>query len=174
MPNQTPPPTDASRAVVVVGMPDVYQSTAPYSRALVPSVATIGLRRMRPISVPLTRPATTAAPNATAIAAHNRLLSPAGYLVTITTYSEKPPATDRSMPPCMTTSVCPRAAMASAEANGSMVSSVPLVTLEDANTRLTTNSPTVATTTVRRPRESTLRDPLGTVPLPSVEPAICG
>ena len=64
MPSQSPPPTCASRAVVVVGMPAEYQSTAPYSRAFVPSVATIGLRRMRPIRKPFSEPTATAASSA--------------------------------------------------------------------------------------------------------------
>jgi hypothetical protein len=118
--------------VVVVGIPAVYQSTAPKSNAFVPSVATMGFRRIRPTSQPFTSPAAIAARNAIPMAGQRRALSPAGYLVRITTYSEKPPATDRSMPPCMTTSVCPSDAIARAEANGSIVSNVPLVTLEDA------------------------------------------
>jgi len=60
MPSQSPPPMFARRAVVVVGMPAVYQSTAPKSNAFVPSVATIGLRRIRPISTPFSEPATMA------------------------------------------------------------------------------------------------------------------
>ena len=69
MPSQSPPPTLASRAVVVVGMPAVYQSTTPKSNAFVPSVATIGLRRIRPISSPFSQPAPIAARNAIPIAA---------------------------------------------------------------------------------------------------------
>ena len=49
------------------------------------------------------------------------------------------------MPPCMTTSVWPSDAIASAAANGSIVRSVPLVRLDGANRRLAANSPTVAT-----------------------------
>ena len=45
MPSQSPPATVARRAVVVVGMPPEYPSTAPYSSAFVPRVATIGLSR---------------------------------------------------------------------------------------------------------------------------------
>ena len=37
------------------------------------------------------------------------------------------------MPPCMTTSVWPSAAIASADANGSIVRSTPLLRLDDAN-----------------------------------------
>jgi len=92
-------------AVVVVGIPAEYQSTAPKSRAFVPSVATMGFSLIRPIRNPFTRPAQIAARKAMPIAGHSRALSPAGYLVTMTTYSESPPATDRSMPPCMTTRV---------------------------------------------------------------------
>ena len=68
MPSQSPPPSLARRAVVVRGMPPEYQNTAPYSSAFVPSVATIGLRRMRPIRNPLSRPAAIAARNAMPIA----------------------------------------------------------------------------------------------------------
>ena len=85
MPSQSPPPTLARRAVVVVGIPAVYQSTAPNRRAFVPSVATIGLRRIRPTSHPLSNPAAMAARNAIPIAGQRRALSPAGYLVKITT-----------------------------------------------------------------------------------------
>ena len=85
IPSHSPPPTEARRAVVVVGMPPVYQSTAPYSRALVPSVATIGFSRMRPMRKPFSEPATIAASSAMPIAGNRRALSPAGYLVRITT-----------------------------------------------------------------------------------------
>ena len=85
IPSQRPPPTLARRAVVVVGIPAEYQSTAPKSRAFVPSVATIGFRRIRPTRNPFRRPAQTAARNAMPIAGQSRALSPAGYLVTITT-----------------------------------------------------------------------------------------
>jgi hypothetical protein len=71
--------------VVVVGMPAVYQSTAPKSSALVPRVATMGLRRIRPIRNPFRRPAPIAARNAMPIAGHSLELSPAGYFVRITT-----------------------------------------------------------------------------------------
>ena len=85
MPSQTPLPTFASRAVVVVGMPAEYQRTAPNSSAFVPSVATIGLRRILPTRKPLIRPAMIAAPIASPIAGKRRLFTPAGYFVTITT-----------------------------------------------------------------------------------------
>ena len=65
------------------------------------------------------------------------------------------------MPPCMTTSVWPSDAIASADANGSIVRSAPLLRLDDANTPLAANRATVATRTVARPRESTLSDPRG-------------
>ena len=68
IPSQSPLPRLARRAVVVRGMPPVYQNTAPYSNAFVPSVATIGLRRIRPIRNPFSEPATIAARNAMAIA----------------------------------------------------------------------------------------------------------
>jgi len=71
--------------VVVVGIPAVYQRTAPKSSAFVPSVATIGLRRIRPIRKPLRRPAPIAARNAMPMAGQSLELSPAGYFVRITT-----------------------------------------------------------------------------------------
>ena len=46
------------------------------------------------------------------------------------------------MPPCMTTSVWPSDAIASADANGSIVSSTPLLRLDDANTQLAASSTT--------------------------------
>jgi hypothetical protein len=73
----------------------------------------------------------------------------------------------------MTTSVWPSDAIASADANGNIVKSVPRVTLDDANKRLTANSPAVATRTVARPRESRCLDPLGTASFDSAEPVIC-
>src|SRR4051812_29596868 len=66
------------------------------------------------------------------------------------------------MPPCMTTSVWPRPAIASAAANGSIVSRTPLLTLDDATTRLVRNNATVATSTVTKPRDSAFREPRDT------------
>src|SRR4029079_5095770 len=85
IPSQVPPPTLARCAVVVVGMPAEYQSTPPNNRAFVPSVATIGLSRIRPIRNPVSTPAAMEGRTAIAIAAQSRELSPAGYFVTITT-----------------------------------------------------------------------------------------
>ena len=85
IPSQSPPPTRARRAVVVVGIPAEYQNTTPKRSAFVPSVATIGLRRIRPTRMPLTQPAPIAARKAMPIAAQSRELSPAGYFVRITT-----------------------------------------------------------------------------------------
>ena len=76
------------------------------------------------------------------------------------------------MPPCMTTSVWPSDAIASAAANGSIVRSMPLLRLDGANRRLAANSATVATMTVARPRDSNLLDPRGTEPFDSSEPAV--
>ena len=63
------------------------------------------------------------------------------------------------MPPCMTTSVWPSDAIASADANGSIVSSTPLLRLDDANTALAASSTTVATSTVASPRDTRRVDP---------------
>ena len=76
------------------------------------------------------------------------------------------------MPPCMTTSVWPSDAIASAEANGSIVSSVPRSRLVGANRRLAATSPSVATMTVVRPRDSRRLDPRGTVSFASLETVI--
>jgi hypothetical protein len=65
------------------------------------------------------------------------------------------------MPPCITTSVCPSDAIASADANGSIVRSVPRVTLDDAKTRLTAKRPAVATSTVASPRDKRCLEPRG-------------
>ena len=73
----------------------------------------------------------------------------------------------------MTTSVWPSDAIARADANGSIVSKVPLVTLDDAASSLTTNSAIVARLTVARPRDTTRLDPRGTERRGSVEPACC-
>src|SRR5262249_1842536 len=85
MPSHVPPPILDRRWVVVVGIPALYQSPGPNGSAFVPGVATIGLRRMRPMRKPLTSPAATAAAIAMPTAGRSRLFTPAGYLVTITT-----------------------------------------------------------------------------------------
>jgi hypothetical protein len=73
----------------------------------------------------------------------------------------------------MTTSVCPSPAIASAEANGSIVRTTPLLRLDDPNRRLARNSPAVAAITVARPRESRRLAPRGTVSFDPIEPVIC-
>src|SRR4051812_30371931 len=73
----------------------------------------------------------------------------------------------------MTTSVCPSDATASADANGSIVRSVPFARLDDANRALTTNSSNVATATVARPRESTFLDPRGIAIFAASGPGVC-
>ena len=55
-----PPVTDASSGVVMRGRPPEMPRLAPYSRALVPSVAMIGLSRRTPTRTPLSRPAPSA------------------------------------------------------------------------------------------------------------------
>src|SRR5262245_57324719 len=72
----------------------------------------------------------------------------------MTTETDTAPTTERSMPPCMITSVWPRATMPSTAAKGSMPSSAPLLTLLEANTALTTNSRTVAAVMVISPRDT--------------------
>jgi hypothetical protein len=62
--------------------------------------------------------------------------------------------------------------MASAAANGNIVRSVPLVTLDGAKRRLAAISAIVATLTVTRPRDSSLLDPRGTESFDSLELAV--
>ena len=69
----------------------------------------------------------------------------------------------------MTTSVWPSAAIASADAKGSIVRTTPLFRLEDANSQLTANSNAVATSTVAKPRDTNLLDPRGMVAFDSSE-----
>src|SRR5215204_4363393 len=77
------------------------------------------------------------------------------------------------IPPCITTSVWPSEAIASAAANGSIVRSVPLVRLDGAKIQLMATRPTVAAPTVIRPRENRLRDPRRTTVAASARPGIC-
>ncbi len=72
----------------------------------------------------------------------------------MTTDSDTAPGTDRSNPPCWTTSVCPRATTASTAANGSMPSKDPRLTLVGATTALSAKSRTTATRMVSSPRDS--------------------
>ena len=72
----------------------------------------------------------------------------------------------------MMTSVWPRLAIARADANGSIVSSTPLLTLDEATTRLVANSAAVATNTVVRPRDSNFLDPRAIEPLDASDPPI--
>ena len=127
IPSQSPPPTLARRAVVVVGIPAVYQSTTPKSSAFVPSVATIGLRRIRPTRNPLTQ---AGADRGEERDADRR---PEPGVVARRVLGEDHDVERQALrrprgrcPPCMTTSVWPRDAIASADANGSIVRSVPL------------------------------------------------
>jgi len=53
------------------------------------------------------------------------------------------------------------------------VSNVPRVTLDEATTKLRTNSPIVATLTVARPRDTTPLEPRGMERRGSVDPALC-
>lgn len=83
--------------------------------------------------------------------------SPSGMCVTITSASEMPPATERSIPPCCTTSIWPSPAMASTAATGSMPDSDVGDTLAGWNTALMTKSRTVAVPIVARPFETETR-----------------
>ena len=90
-------------------MPPEMPSTTPYSRALVPSVATIGLRP-QPADQDAVEDAGTRSRRRgrERCAGNSWRRRRSGKWVTITTASETAPGTDRSMPPCWTTSVCPR------------------------------------------------------------------
>jgi hypothetical protein len=72
----------------------------------------------------------------------------------------------------MTTSVWPSAAIASADANGSIVRTTPLFRLDDAKSQLTRKSAAVATITVARPRDSSLLDPRGITGLDWSDPPL--
>src|SRR3954453_727470 len=111
-----------------------------------PSVVTIAVIPTRLTSRPVTRPATSAAPNASASATGTFPESPFGYRVMMTTVREIIPGTERSMPPCWITSVCPTATIARIAANGSIPSSELCRTLSGSSTRLTRNSSAVPIT----------------------------
>src|SRR3954452_33662 len=111
-----------------------------------PSVVTIAVMPTRLTSTPVTTPAASAAPNAYTSANGSLPESPFGTRVMMTTVSEIIPGTDRSIPPCWTTSVCPTATMASTAANGSMPSRELWRTLCGSTSQLTRKSSAVATT----------------------------
>ena len=90
-----------------------------------PIVATIAFRRRRPTITPFTIPAAIAQQTAKSTAGRTLALSPAGMWVEMTTASETPPATDRSNPPCWTTSIWPRPTMTRMAAKGRLPASVP-------------------------------------------------
>ena len=66
------------------------------------------------------------------IAGRSSALLPAGTWVEMTTASETPPATERSNPPCCTTSICPSPTIARTAANGRLPDSAPAEMLEGA------------------------------------------
>jgi hypothetical protein len=135
-----------SASVVVVGVPPDTWMTVPYSSAFIPSVVTIGVMPTRLTRNPVSEPAASAAPNARIRASGSFPESPAGCAVMITTVSEIIPGTERSMPPCWITSVCPTATMARIAANGSIPRSELSRTLWGSTIQLIRKSPTVATT----------------------------
>ena len=67
---------------------------------------------------PFTTPAASAQQAANATAGKSFALSPAGMAVEITTASDTPPATERSKPPCCTTSIWPSPTMTRMAAKG--------------------------------------------------------
>lgn len=116
------------------------------------------LSRNRLTSRPLTRPAPTANAIAMTTAAPSRELSPSGSWVTTTTASEIPPATDRSMPPCCTTSSWPSPAIASTAANGTMPMIALGETLDGATIAPRTKTPIVAVAIATKPRDMRNRE----------------
>src|ERR1700734_1429026 len=66
----------------------------------------------------------------------------------MTTASETPPASERSKPPCWTTSNCPRPTIAMRAANGRLPSKAPYDRLDGANRRQMLISAIVEITTV--------------------------
>src|SRR6516165_4656996 len=68
----------------------------------------------------------------------------------MTTASETPPASERSKPPCCTTSNWPSPTMAMIAANGRLPDRAPQVTLEGANKRQARISASVEMTTVTK------------------------
>ena len=73
--------------------------------------------------------------------------------------SETDPGTERSMPPCWTTRVCPSATIARTAANGSIPSSAPRSRLVGASRALATRRAATATRMVIRPRDRAIRRP---------------
>jgi len=94
------------------------------------------------------RPATIAAPTANRSAGRSFPESPLGYRVMMTTVSEIIPGTERSIPPCWITSVCPTATIARIAANGNMPSNELCRTLCGSTIQLTKNSSSVAASAV--------------------------
>src|ERR1700733_2989124 len=68
----------------------------------------------------------------------------------MTTASETPPASERSKPPCWTTSNCPRPTIAIMAAKGRLPDKAPQVRLDGANKRHTRISANVEMTTVTK------------------------
>ena len=128
----------------------------------------IELSRRRLTSTPLSRPAPIAKPIAMTTAAPSRALSPSGSWVTMTTASETPPATDRSMPPCWTTSIWPRPAIASTAANGTMPTIALCEMLDGAIAAPSPNTAIVAIAIARKPRATRHRAWSGRVVSPVV------
>ena len=154
MPSVRPSAISAIRSVVDRGIPSETANTTAVSRVLVPSVATIGLSPRTATSTPLAIPAARTTTRANSTAPSSRSVWPWAVCVVMTTTTETAPATDRSMPACWMTSVWPRATIARTEANGSMPSRAPRLTLLDANTALHTNSRTLAAVIVVKPRDA--------------------
>ena len=133
MPNVSPPAISASNGVVICGTPPETANTAPYSKAFTPIVAMIALSWMKPTRIPFNKPAAEAQATAIKTAGRSMALFPSGTWVDMTTARDTPPATERSNPPCWTTSNCARPTMAINAANGRLPSSAPDERLDGAN-----------------------------------------
>ena len=93
-------------------------------------------------------------PNARITAGNSSEFTPSGLCVTMTIASDIPPATERSIPPCWTTSIWPRPATARTDAIGSIPDSDVPDTLDGAKIALTMKSRIVALPIVISPLET--------------------
>src|SRR6056297_96568 len=101
--------------------------------------------------MPLRTPAARAHPSATSTACNKAASLPLGMWVAITTANDTDPGTDRSKPPCCTTSICPSPTIARTAAKGRLPMSEPAETAEGAKTMHSTISASVETIMVTNP-----------------------
>src|SRR5690349_21195412 len=89
----------------------------------------------------------------------------------MTTARDTPPATERSNPPCCTTSIWPSPTIAKMAAKGKLPAKEPYVTLDGANKRQTTMSAAVEMTTVKNSLENEKETPCARGRLSTCSPA---